>query len=82
MPDLVFSVSAQPNHQLTCNYVMSFKPVPVNVCFAPKHVRVNVVRSVSCNLRVSSLAKPMFIYLNTTRSLNVCKVVKSVSSTG
>ena len=45
------------------------------------HVRVNVVRSVSCNLRVSSLAKPMFFYLNTVRSWNVCNAVKSVGST-
>ena len=60
---------------------MLFKPVPVNVSFAPIHVRVNVVRSFSCNLRVSSLAKPMFIYLNTVRSLNFCNAVKSVSST-
>ena len=81
VPDLVFSVSTQPNHQLVCNSVMSFKPVPVNVSFAPMHVGVKVVRSVSCNLRVSSLAKSMFICLNTVRSLNVCNAVKSVSST-
>ena len=31
-------------------------------------------KSVSCNLTVSSLAKPMFIYLNTVRSLNVCNL--------
>ena len=61
--------------------VISFKPVPVNVNFAPMHVRVNAVRSVSCNLRVSFLAKPMFIYLNTVHFLNVCNAVKSVSST-
>ena len=81
VPHLFFSVSAQLNHQLVCNSVMSFKPVPVNVSFAPMHVRVNVVTSVCCNLRVSSLAKPMFIYLNTVSSLNVCNAVKSVSST-
>ena len=33
--DLVFSVSTQPNHQLVCNSAMSFKPVPVNLSFAP-----------------------------------------------
>ena len=44
-------------------------------------MRVDVVKSVSCNLRVSSLAKPMLIYLNTVRSLNVCNVVKFVRST-
>ena len=60
---------------------MTFKPVAVNVSFAPMHVRVNVVRYVSYNLRVSSLAKPMFIYLDTVRSLNVCNDVRSVSST-
>ena len=81
VPDLVFSVSTQPNHQLVCNSVMLFKPVPVNVSFAPMYVCVNVVRSVSCNLRVSSLAKHMFIYLNTVFSLNVCNAVKSASST-
>ena len=59
---------------------MPFEPVPVNVSFAPKHERVNVVKSASCNLLVSSLTKPMFIYLDTVRSLNACNVVKSVSS--
>ena len=81
VPHLIFSVSTQPNHQLACNSVMSFKPLPLNVGFAPMHLRVNVVRSVYCNLRVSSLAKSMFIYLNTVRFLNVCNAVKSVSST-
>ena len=80
VPDLVFSVSTQPNHQLVCNSVMSFKPVPVNVSFAPMHVHVNVVRSVSYNLCMSSLAKPMFIYLNTVCSLNVHNAAKSMSS--
>ena len=60
---------------------MSFKPVPVNVSFVPIHVRVNAATSVSCNLRVCSLAKPMFIYLNTVGSLNIYNAVKSVSST-
>ena len=41
---------------------------------------MNVVKSVSCNLHVSSLAKPMFINLNTARSLHVCNAVKSVIS--
>ena len=41
---------------------------------------LNVVRSISCNLRVSSLAKPMFIYLNTVCSL-ACNAVKTVNST-
>ena len=81
MPDLAFSPSTQSNHHIVCNPVISFKPVPVNVRLAPMHMRVNVVRSVSCNLRVSSLVKPMFIYLNTVPSLNVCNAVKSVSST-
>ena len=58
---------------------MSFETVPVNVSLTPVQVRVNVVKSVSYNLRVSSLAKPMFIYLNTVHSLNVCNAVKSVS---
>ena len=42
---------------------------------------MSVVKSVSCNLRVSSLVRPMFINLNTARSLNFCNAVKSVSST-
>ena len=79
MPDLDFSVSTQSNHQLVCNSVISFKPVPVNESFAPMHVLVNVVISISFNLCVSSLAKPMFIYLNTVRSLNVCNAVKSMN---
>ena len=40
---LVSSVSTQSHHHLVCNFVMSLKPVPVNVSFAPMHVRVNVV---------------------------------------
>ena len=78
VPDAV--VSKQSNHHLVCNSVMSLEPVPLNLSFTPMHMRVNLVKSVSCNLRVSSLAKPMFIYLNTVRSLNVCNTVKSVSS--
>ena len=55
---LVFNVSAKSNHHLVCNSIMSFDPVPVNVGFAPVHVRVNIAKSVSCHLRVSSLANP------------------------
>ena len=40
VPDLVFSVSTKSNHQLVCNSVMLFAPVPVNVSFAPMHVHV------------------------------------------
>ena len=60
---------------------MLFEPAPVNVSFAPMHVRVNVLKSVSCNLRVSSLVKAMFIYFSTVRSLNACNAVKFVRST-
>ena len=81
VPDLVFSVSSQSNHHLVCSSVMSFEPVSVNVSFAPTHVRVQVVKYVSCNLLVSSLAKPMFISLSTVRSFNVCNAVKSMNST-
>ena len=45
------------------------------------HLRVNVVKSVSSNLRVSSLEKPMFIYVYFVRSLNVSNAVKSFSAT-
>ena len=75
------NVSLSSKHHLAFNFVKLFKPVPVNVSFAPMHVRVNVVKSVSCNLRVSSLAKPTFIYLNTVRSLNVCNALKFVKNT-
>ena len=43
------NVSLSSKHHLVCNYVMLFEPVPVNVSFAPMYVRVNVVKSVSCN---------------------------------
>ena len=72
VPDVAFSVSTKSNYHIVCNSVMLFEPVPVNISFPPMHVRVNVVKSASCNLRVSSLAKPMFIYFNTVCSLNVC----------
>ena len=78
VPDLVFSISTKSDHNLI---LYLFKPIPVNVSFAPMHVRVNVFKSVSSNLRISSLAKPVFIYVNTVRSLNVFNAVKSVSST-
>ena len=81
VPNLVFSVSTKSNHHLVCNSVMLFEPVPVNVSFAPMHVRVNVVKSLSCNLRVSSLARPMFTYYSTVGFLNFCNAVKFVSST-
>ena len=42
---------------------MPFDPVRVNVSFALVHVHVNVGKSVSYHLRVSSLGKPMFINL-------------------
>ena len=79
LSDLVFSVSTKSNHDLVCNSVVSFEPVPVNVSFVPVHVRVTIVKSVSCNLRASSLAKSIFINLNAAHSLNVCNAVKSVS---
>ena len=81
VPDLAFIVSIKSNHHLVYNSVMPFESVPVNVSFAPIHVRVNVVKSVSCNVLASSLAKPMFIHLDSVRSLNVCNAVKSVIST-
>ena len=79
--DLVFSVSTKSNHHLACNAVTLFEPVPVKVSFAPMHVHVNAVKSVSCNLGVFSLWKPMFIYFNTVRSLNVRNAVKFLNST-
>ena len=42
---------------------------------------MNIIKFVLCNLRASSLAKPLFIYLSTVRSLNVCNAVKFVKST-
>ena len=75
---LVLSVSTKSNHYLICDSVMFLEPV--NASVAPLHVPVNVVKSVPCNLCVSSSAKPMFINLNTVRSLNVCNAVKSASS--
>ena len=71
--DLIFNVSAKSNH-LVYNSVMFLEPLPVKVSFAPAHVYqcVNLVESVFCHLLVSSLGKPVFIYLNTVRSLNVC----------
>ena len=61
---------------------MSLELVPVNVSFAPAHVRqrVNVVKYVFRHLIVSSLVKPMFLNLNTVRSLNTSNAVKPVSS--
>ena len=69
VPDLNFSVSTNSNHHLASNSVMSFEPVHVNVSFAPMHMPVNVVKSVSCNLHVPSLAKLMFI-----KCLQCCKI--------
>ena len=80
VPDVAFSVSTKSNYHIACKSVMLFEPVPVNISFAPMHVRVNVVKSASCNLRVCSLAKPMLIYFNTVCSLNVCNAVKFVRS--
>ena len=67
MPDLVFCVSTKSDHHLVCHSVMSFEPVLVNVSCAPTHVCVNIVKSVSCNSHVCSIAKPKF-----------CNAVKSV----
>ena len=74
--DFAFNVLTKSDHHLVCNYAMSLEPVPVN---APVHMCqcVNIVKSVLCHLRVSSLAKLMFINLNTVRSLIVCNAVKS-----
>ena len=45
------------------------------------HGLLNVAKSVSCNLHVSSLAEPIFICFNTVHFLNDCNAVKFVSST-
>ena len=80
VPDLVFSVSTKSTHHLDCNSVMLFELVLVNIRFPPVHVRVNEVKFICCNLRIFSLVKSMFIYLNTVCSLNVCNAVKSMGS--
>ena len=80
LSDIAFNVSTKFSHSLVCNSVMSFEPVPINVSFPREYVCVNVLKSVPCNLYVSSLAKPMFISLNTIHSLNGCNAVKYVSS--
>ena len=68
------------NYHFVYNSVMQFDPVRVNVSFTLVHVHVNVGKSVSYHLRVSSLGKPMFINLVSVCSLNFCNAVKTVSS--
>ena len=68
--DLFLNVSTKSNHYLVSNYIILFEPVPINVC-----QRVNVVKSFFCHFRVTSIAKPIFLILNTAPSLNVCKAV-------
>ena len=76
----MFNISTKSNHYLVCNSVMSFEAVPINVSFATIRACVNIVKSVYCHLRESSLANPMFTNLNTVPSLNVCNVVKICES--
>ena len=67
-----------------CKSIQSFQPVVVNVnvVSVPVRHRLHVVKSVFRHQHVSSLAKPIFLTVDAvTDTLNVCNVVKHVSST-
>ena len=67
-----------------CKSVQSFQPVVVNinVVSVPVRHRLHVIKSVFRHQHVSCLAKPIFLTVDiVTDTLNVCNVVKYVSST-
>ena len=67
-----------------CLCVQSSQPVAVNVnvVLVPVDHRLHVVKSVFRHQHVSCLAKPIFLTVDTvTDTLNVCNIVKYVSST-
>ena len=71
-------------HRSICKSAQSFQPVVVNVnvVSVPVRHRLHVVKSVFRHQHVSCLAKPIFLTVDTvTDTLNVCNVVKHVSST-
>ena len=95
-PKIMINPSKSPTSNLSCNIlikqihrsicksVQSFQPVVVNVNVVSVPVRhcLHVVKSVCRHQHVSCLAKPIFVTVDTvTDTLNVCNVVKHVSST-
>ena len=83
--NLACNIPVKHNQRSNCKSVQSFQPVAINVNVVSVHVRhrLHVVKSVFfCHQHVSYLAKPIFLTVDTaTDTLNVCNVVKYVSST-
>ena len=95
-PKIIINASKSPISNLACNIpikhiqrsicesVQSFQPVVVNVnvVSVPVRHRLHVVKYVFRHQHLSCLAKPIFLTVdNVTDTLNVCNVVKYVSST-
>ena len=84
IPDLASNIPIKHSHRSICRPVQVFEPVAVNVnsVSVPVCHRFHVAESVFCHQHVSSLAKLIFLTADTvTDTLNVCNVVKYVSST-
>ena len=82
--NLACNIPIKQIHRAICKSVQSFQPVVVNVnvISVPVRHRLHVVKSVFRHQHVSCLAKPIFLTVGTvTDTLNVCNVVKHVSST-
>ena len=78
--NLACNIPVKQIHRSICKSVQSFQPVVVNL--VPVGHRLQVVKSVFRHQHVSCLAKPIFLTVDTvTDTLNVCNVVKHVSST-
>ena len=82
--DLGCNIPIKHNHWSICKSFQSFQPVVVNVnaVSVPVRHRFHVVKSVFRHQHVCSLAKPLFLTVDTlNNTLNVCNVVTYVSST-
>ena len=84
IPDLACNIPIKHSYRSICKSFQTFKPVAVNVHFVSVPVchYFHVVKLAFCHQYVSSLAKPIYLAVYTdTDTLNVCNVVKHVSST-
>ena len=82
--NLACNIPIKHNQPSVSSSIQLFQPVVVNVNVVSVHVRhrLHIVKSVFCYQRVSCLAKPIFLTVDTvTDTLSVCNVVKYVSST-
>lgn len=82
IPDLASNIPIKHSHRSICRSVQVFEPVAVNVnsVSVPVCHRFHVAESVFCHQHVSSLAKPIFLSVDTvTNAYDAYEVYQSNS---